>query len=625
MGKKTPKPPAPIDYAAAATAQGEANKTASLLGSYLSNPNVTNPYGSSRTTWGVALDSNGKPILDEKGNPQVQANVVQTLQGAGYTDASGNKIASTGAALAEENRQKVEAQLSGLASTGADVAAKSLSNPFQYGVNYTGPKLETEGPKGGAINYGPAADAYGLSGSINANDYRAAGINADDYGRAASINAGAYNAAGIDANAYGQAGGINAGAYGQAAGINAGDYGQAMGRLDLSNVARMPVNAGMTGQNAILSRLAPQIQQSEAATAQRLANQGITLGGEAYRNAMRNQGQQFNDLYTQAALQGINLDIGANQQGYGQALSSAGLYNQAINQNFAQGATAREMQNQAIAQNYGQGLSAQQLANQAIGQNFGQGLAAQQLANQAAGQNFGQGLSAQELANAAIGQNFGQGVTAQQLTNAAAAQNFGQGLSAQQLTNAAIDQNYGRAATSSGLQNAAQTLDYNQRLTSSRFGNESKANDLAMQLGLYNQPLNAVNALMASSQIQNPVFGAYSGSNVAAAPVFEGVRATGADANANYATRVGAYNAGMGAIGAIGGAATTAAAAAASDIRLKSKIVRVGTHPLGIGIYEYDIDGRRERGVIAQEVERVLPSAVIEHPDGYKMVDYGAL
>jgi hypothetical protein len=565
MGKKTPKPPAPIDYAAAATAQGEANKTASLLGSYLSNPNVTNPYGSSRTTWGVALDSNGKPILDEKGNPQVQANVVQTLQGAGYTDASGNKIASTGAALAEENRQKVEAQLSGLASTGADVAAKSLSNPFQYGVGYTGPKLQTEGPTGGAINYGPAADAYGLAGSINANDYRAAGINADDYGRAASINAGAY---------------------GQAGGINAGDYGQAMGRLDLSNVARMPVNAGMTGQNAILSRLAPQIQQSEAATAQRLANQGITPGSEAYRNAMRDQGQQANDLYTQAALQGINLDIGANQQGYGQALSSAGLYNQAINQNF------------------GQGLSAQQLSNQAIGQ------------------NFGQGLSAQELANAAIGQNFGQGVTAQQLTNAAAAQNFGQGLSAQQLTNAAIDQNYGRAATSSGLQNAAQTLDYNQRLTSSRFGNEAKANDLAMQLGLYNQPLNAVNALMASSQIQNPVFGAYSGSNVAAAPVFEGVRATGADANANYAQRVGTYNAGIGALGQIGG---LAAQAAISDIRLKSKIVRVDTHPLGIGIYEYDIDGRRERGVIAQEVERVLPSAVIEHPDGYKMVDYGAL
>ena len=536
MGKKTPKPPAPIDYAAAATAQGEANKTASLLGSYLSNPNVTNPYGSSRTTWGVALDSNGKPILDEKGNPQVQANVVQTLQGAGYTDASGNKIASTGAALAEENRQKVEAQLSGLASTGADVAAKSLSNPFQYGVGYTGPKLQTEGPTGGAINYGPAADAYGLAGSINANDYRAAGI--------------------------------DAGAYGQAAGIDPNAYGQAMGQLDLSNVARMPVNAGMTGQNAILSRLTPQIQQVEAATAQRLANQGITPGSEAYRNAMRDQGQQANDLYTQAALQGINLDIGANQQGYGQALSSAGLYNQAIGQNFGQGATARGMQNQAI------------------------------------------------------GQNFGQGLSAQQLTNAAAGQNFGQGLSAQQLANAAIAQNYGQGATSSGLQNAAQTLDYNQRLTSSRFGNEAKANDLAMQLGLYNQPLNAVNALMASSQIQNPVFGAYSGSNVAAAPVFEGVRATGADANANYAQRVGTYNAGIGALGQIGG---LAAQAAISDIRLKSKIVRVDTHPLGIGIYEYDIDGRRERGVIAQEVERVLPSAVIEHPDGYKMVDYGAL
>jgi hypothetical protein len=84
----------------------------------------------------------------------------------------------------------------------------------------------------------------------------------------------------------------------------------------------------------------------------------------------------------------------------------------------------------------------------------------------------------------------------------------------------------------------------------------------------------------------------------------------------------------MAAIGAIGGAAGTALSGTnfgSSDIRLKSKIVRVDTHPLGIGIYEYDIDGRRERGVIAQEVERVLPSAVIEDSNGYKMVDYGAL
>jgi hypothetical protein len=84
-----------------------------------------------------------------------------------------------------------------------------------------------------------------------------------------------------------------------------------------------------------------------------------------------------------------------------------------------------------------------------------------------------------------------------------------------------------------------------------------------------------------------------------------------------------AQTAGMyGLAGSVLGAGTKIAM---SDIRLKSNIVRVGTHPLGVGIYEYDIFDRRERGVMAQEVEKVRPEAVIEHPDGYKMVNYAAL
>lgn len=62
-----------------------------------------------------------------------------------------------------------------------------------------------------------------------------------------------------------------------------------------------------------------------------------------------------------------------------------------------------------------------------------------------------------------------------------------------------------------------------------------------------------------------------------------------------------------------------------SDRRLKSNIVRVGTHPRGIGVYEYDIGGKRTRGVMADEVEQVLPGAVVTGHDGYKMVNYGML
>ena len=70
-----------------------------------------------------------------------------------------------------------------------------------------------------------------------------------------------------------------------------------------------------------------------------------------------------------------------------------------------------------------------------------------------------------------------------------------------------------------------------------------------------------------------------------------------------------------------------------SDRRLKENIVRVGTHPLGIGLYLFNYKlayhqtcGRgRHFGVMADEVERVLPEAVCLRSDGYKMVDYAML
>lgn len=84
--------------------------------------------------------------------------------------------------------------------------------------------------------------------------------------------------------------------------------------FDLSSLPRAPVNAGMTAQEAILSRLEPSIARSRAALEQQLANQGLARGGEAYAGAMQQQTQQENDLRTQAALQGIAVDQQARQQ-----------------------------------------------------------------------------------------------------------------------------------------------------------------------------------------------------------------------------------------------------------------------------------------------------------------------
>lgn len=88
-------------------------------------------------------------------------------------------------------------------------------------------------------------------------------------------------------------------------------------QFDPSNLPAQQINAGQTAQDAIMSRLEPQIAQDREMQASTLANQGIPLGSEAYENTMRVQGQQENDLRQQAVLQGM----GIGQQSRQQALS----------------------------------------------------------------------------------------------------------------------------------------------------------------------------------------------------------------------------------------------------------------------------------------------------------------
>jgi hypothetical protein len=191
-----------------------------------------------------------------------------------------------------------------------------------------------------------------------------------------------------------------------------------------------------------------------------------------------------------------------------------------------------------------------------------------------------------------------------------------------------MGQNYGQAGTSAGLYNQAAAQQYNQNLGAAQFGNAAQQQQLQQNLALRNQPLNEIMGLMSGSQIQTPQFQNYTGGgNIQAAPVFQGAQQQGQAAMDIYGQQMAAANAQTAGMYGLAGSVLGAGAKvyAASDIRLKSNIVRVGTHPLGVGIYEYDIFDRRERGVMAQEVEKVRPEAVIEHPDGYKMVNYAAL
>jgi polysaccharide export outer membrane protein len=74
-------------------------------------------------------------------------------------------------------------------------------------------------------------------------------------------------------------------------------------------------------------------------------------------------------------------------------------------------------------------------------------------------------------------------------------------------------------------------------------------------------------------------------------------------------------------------AAPAVAAPVASDIRLKHDIVLLGRLANGLGFYRFSYNGSDKIyvGVMAQEVEAVMPQAVVRGRDGYLRVYYGQL
>jgi hypothetical protein len=152
-------------------------------------------------------------------------------------------------------------------------------------------------------------------------------------------------------------------------------------RLDLSNLARMPVNAGTTGQEAIMSRLEPQLQRRQAALENQLINQGITPGSEAYRTAQTQEAQNRNDLLTQAALQGINLDTGARAQGFNEQQAAMSAQNAAQQQELSRQLAMRQqplneitglLSGSQIQMPQFQGYQAQQVTPAPVAQSVGQ-------------------------------------------------------------------------------------------------------------------------------------------------------------------------------------------------------------------------------------------------------------
>ena len=88
----SPSAPAPPDYAAAATAQGAANKEAAIASSRLNNPNVVNPYGTQ--TWQEGATAEDRPTMTQTFSPEQQALYEQSMQTKGLLGGLGTQGAT---------------------------------------------------------------------------------------------------------------------------------------------------------------------------------------------------------------------------------------------------------------------------------------------------------------------------------------------------------------------------------------------------------------------------------------------------------------------------------------------------------------------------------------------------
>jgi hypothetical protein len=330
----------------------------------------------------------------------------------------------------------------------------------------------------------------------------------------------------------------------------------------------------------------------------------IQYGGQGPNLGQVGQAGQAQGMGNAPTLQ-TGLDF-QGMEGWDKATS---LLNQRLQPQIQQ--SEERLQAQLANQGIVPGTEAYNRAMAQQGQKTNDLLTQAQLAGQNVQQNmFGQALQGGQFANQAmLGQNQAQlGNVA--LSNQALQQNYANQLSANQQNNAAMQQMFANQQAGANLSNQAQQQAYNQALTQ------------------YNMPLNTLSALRTGAQVQNPSFvnsaqqATTSGADILGASQM-GYNAQMGDFNQKQAAQQN-FNQGLMGLGG---------ALAMSDIRTKENIKQIHWLPNGLPVYEYEYkpEWKDEAGhgkfvgVMAQDVIKVQPNAIVHRNDGYMMVNYGAL
>lgn len=191
--------------------------------------------------------------------------------------------------------------------------------------------------------------------------------------------------------------------------------------------------------------------------------------------------------------------------------------------------------------------------------------------------------------------------------------------------NRAKEFSYGQARDSAvQMGNALQNQLFNQKLSGANLSNAARSQFLQEAFAKRGQPLNEFSALLNGSQVSNPLFNSVPVTGVANTDTMAPTMAAYQGQLNQYNQKIGKQNATTSAIGQLGG---MAAMAAISDIRLKKDITPMGSTSTGIPTYTFRYNNESDDaplrfGVMAQDVEKIIPEAVITRDDGFKMVNY---
>ncbi len=438
-------------------------------------------------------------------------------------------------------------------------------------------------------------------------------------------------------------------------------------------------------EDAMLSRINPQLDRDRTSLDTNLVNQGYVRGTEAYNTAMDQANRQATDARMQAILaggqeqsrlaglalqsgqfanaaqqQGFGQDLSANQfqnqaaqQAYQEALGRGQFANTAQQQGFSQDATRLQLQNAAEQQAYQEALSRGQFGNSAAQQGFNQYLQTGQFNNQAAAQNTQNAANSAAFQNTAQNQLFNQNLQAGQFANQATAGNNAANLASGAFTNQALGQQYAQQQAQLAFNNTAATQGvdaanraaqqayqnavaqaqqansntqqtYANQLSNTQLQNQMNAQQLQQQFALQSFPINQVTALMSGGQITNPQTTPYQGGQIQPTNLAGNVYNSAALQNQQYQQQVTQNNAMMGGLFGLGGTALLGGLTAFSDRRLKYDIVDLGIrlmNNLKLYSYKYLWSNIPRIGVMADEVIKVKPWAVV-NIGGYAAVDY---